>query len=83
MAGIKHAAKIQTMKIEKYEAPIRRGYGGIVDALRALKKDEAIRLKTAGEFQVSQMARSRVSKELGVKFGQRTDGDDVLIFIKP
>lgn len=71
------------MKIEKYKVQIRRGYGGIMDALRALKKGEAIRLKTAGEFQPSQMARLRVSKERGVKFGQRTDGDDVLIFIKP
>lgn len=72
------------MKIEKLKnPPICKGYGYLVDALRALKPGQALRLKTAAEFQASQMGRVRVQKERHIKFRQRTEGSDILIFIRP
>lgn len=71
------------MKTEKFKATPKSPRTEISDKLRSLQVDEALRIKTAGEFSSTVGRLMAIGKSRGVKFSTMKDGDDVLIFIKP
>lgn len=71
------------MKIEKLKIkPKINDQPTAAALLKALKPGEAIRIKTAAEWRNMIALIHSVGKKLGVKFGTKQDGDDVLVFIK-
>lgn len=70
------------MKIEKLKPQVARDDDPISVAIRALKPGDCIRLKTAHEYRAVNGMLARIGNQIGVKFRTRSDGSDVLVFIK-
>ena len=68
------------MIVEKLEIPDQKNYCTL---LRQLQPGEALRLRTPVEYRSAMSAAVRIGREKNLKFGTRSDGSDVLIFLKP